>query len=347
MAATIKDVAKIANVSVSTVSRVINNERSVKPETIQIVQNAIKACNYVPNSFARGLKSNSSRTIGLLVSDISNSHFTVMAKKIETTLRENDFNMIICSTDEDADQEMRYINHLMSQQIDGLILNTTGLNNEKIINISQNLPIVLIERRINGSNFQGDYVSSNNRDGIRQLTSNLLRLGHRKIAFINCEKTASTGQERFKGFSDAMTDIGMIIDSSYPYRYSCDAFSVDNGFCACSALMQLDQPPTAIIAANNTLAIGALQYLRRNNIRIPDDVSFLSYGNIENSELFFVALGHATLNPVTIAEKAADFILSRIKSPALNNRESIFEPMILLKSSTKSAMTLKPRPTSL
>ena len=96
--------------------------------------------------------------------------------------------------------------------------------------------------------------------------------------------------------------------------------------------------PTAIIAANNTLAIGTLQYLRLNQIQIPDEISLLSYGNIENSELFFVELGHATLNPVTIAEKAADFILSRIEDPSLNNRESIFEPTVLLKSSVKSIL---------
>lgn len=338
MAATIKDVAKIAKVSVSTVSRVINNESNVKPETFRLVQDAIKKCNYVPNNFARGLKNSSSKTIGLLVSDISNSHFTVMAKRIETILRENDFNMIICSTDENKQQEMRYINHLMSQQIDGLILNTTGLNNEEIINISQHLPIVLIERRINEPGFHGDYVSSNNREGIRQLTSNLLALGHRKIGFINCEGSTSTGQERFKGFQDAMTEIGIEIDNCYPYHYSCNTFSIDNGFRACRTLMQMMERPTAIIAANNTLAIGTLQYLRLNHIQIPDEISLLSYGNIENSELFFVELGHATLNPVTIAEKAADFILSRIEGPSLNNRESIFEPTVLLKSSVKSIL---------
>ncbi len=336
MTATIKDVARIANVSISTVSRVINHENNVKPETVQIVQEAIKACNYVPNNFARGLKSHVSRTIGFLVSDISNSYFATMAKRLETILHEKDFNLIICSTYEDRRQEMDYINHLIGHQIDGLILNTTGLNNKEIIKISQNLPIVLVERQLGTPNFHGDYVSSNNFEGIRQLTSVLLNLGHRKIGFINCEGFTSTGQERFKGFQNAMGDIGITIDGSYPYHYSCSSFSVDNGFQACSALMQMEERPTAVIAANNTLAIGTLRYLRLNNIRIPDEISFLSYGNIDNSELLFIDLGHATLNPVTIAEKAADFILSRIENPSLYNRECIFEPAILAKSSVKA-----------
>lgn len=336
MTATIRDVARIANVSISTVSRVINKENNVKPETVQIVREAIKACNYVPNHFARGLKSHCSRTIGFLVSDISNSYFATMAKRLETILRAQNFNMIICSTYEDRQQEMDYINHLIGHQIDGLILNTTGLNNKEIIKISQNLPMVLIERQLCSSDFHGDYVSSNNFEGIRQLTSILLRNGHRKIGFINCEGYASTGQERFNGFQNAMTDIGITIDKSYPYHYSCPSFSVDNGFQACSVLMQMNDRPTAVIAANNTLAIGTLQYLRLNNISIPDDISFLSYGNIDNSELFFINLGHATLNPVTIAEKAADFILSRIENPSLHNRESIFEPAILANSSVRA-----------
>lgn len=335
MAATIKDVARIANVSVSTVSRVINNENIVRPETVQAVKKAIHACNYVPNNFARSLKSSSSRTIGFLVSDISNSHFTIMAKRIETILRDNGFNMIICSTDENKEQEMSYIQHLIGQQIEGLILNTTGQNNSEIITISHTLPIVLIERRVGELGFRGDYVSSNNRDGIRQLTSSLLTLGHRKIGFINCEGSVSTGLERFEGFKDAMSSIGITVDKDYPYHYSCSSFSINNGFQACDVLMRMPERPTAIIAANNTLAIGTLQYLKLNQIQIPDDVSLLSYGNIENNELFFVELGHATLNPVTIAEKATDFILSRIQFPTLNNRESIFEPSILLKSSVK------------
>ena len=335
MGATIKDVARIAHVSITTVSRVINNENNVKPATVQLVKDAIKACNYVPNSFARGLKSNSSRTIGLLVSDISNSYFTAMAKRIETILREKNFNMIICSTDENKEQEMRYINHLISHQIDGLILNTTGLNNDEIVNISQHLPIVLIERRINDPHFHGDYVSSNNRDGIRQLTSSLLKLGHRKIGFINCEGATSSGKERFDGFCSAMEGIGISIDAHYPYHYSSDSFSIDKGFHGCSVLMQMEDRPTAIIAANNTLALGTLQYLRLHNYNIPNDVSVLSYGDIENSELFFVDLGHATLNPATIGDKASEFILSRIEFPDFPNRESIFEPAILLNGSTK------------
>ena len=333
MSITIKDVAKIANVSVSTVSRVLNEESNVKLQTVQKVKDAMKQCNYVPNNLARGLKSNSSHTIGFLVSDISNSHFTVMAKRIETLLRKNDFNMIICSTDENKEQELSYINHLMSSQIDGIILNTTGYNNSKIVKISQTLPTVLIERKISHPEFRGDYISSNNRDGIYQMAKKLLTLGHRKIGFINCEANISTGVERYEGFKNALNEAGIDISDNYPYLFTSDSFSIENGFSGCSFLMQMQNRPTAIIAANNTLAIGMLRYLRLANIKIPEDVSVLSYGNIDNSDLFFVNSGHTTLNPVMIGEKAAECILSRIAAPNQNNREIIFEPTLLTNSS--------------
>ena len=337
MASTIRDVARLAQVSVSTVSRVLNDEGNVKKETVVRVKSAIDECHYVPNTFARNLKSNSSKTVGLLISDISNSHFTSMAKVIETILRENGFNMIICSTDENKEQELNYLNHMLSSRVDGLILNTTNLNNASIVEFSARLPVVLIERSIDSTAFRGDYIGSNNREGIRMLTQSLIDQGHRKIGIINCESHVSTGRERLAGFVDAMRTIGITVNKQYPYLYDCTTFNIDNGFLGCRYFMQLPQPPTALVVTNNTLALGALKYLRINNFRIPEDISILTYGNIENSDLFFVDLGHATLNPYLIGEKAAKCILSRIAQPSLGNREVIFEPTFL---ANHSVMTL-------
>ncbi len=336
MSATIRDVARLAGVSVSTVSRVLNGEAAVNTQTAVRVKKAMEACRYVPNTFARSLRTSSSKTIGLLISDISNGHFTSMAKVIETILRENGFNMIICSTDENREQELNYLNHMISSQVDGLILNTTNLNNDAIVEFSRQLPIVLIERSIDAPTFRGDYIGSNNREGVRALAQCLIEHGHRKIGLINCESFVSTGRERLAGFTEAMAGIGVTVDHTYPYLYDCTSFNIDNGFLGCRHFMSMADRPTAIVATNNTLALGVLKYLRTNRIRVPEDVSLLTYGNIENSDLFFVDVGHSTLNPYLIGEKAAKYILSRIADPTLPNREVIIEPALQMNHSVRA-----------
>ena len=333
MSTTIRDVARIANVSVTTVSRVMNQAPGVKPQTVARIKAAIKECHYVPNTYARNLKSDTTKTIGLLISDISNSHFTSMAKVIETLLRENGYNMIICSTDEDKEQERNYLRHMMSSRVDGLILNTTNKNNDYIVEFSRNNPVVLIERSINNPAFLGDFVGSNNQAGVEMLTRHLIENGHRKIGIITCDTHVSTGRDRFSGFVNVMKGIGITVDKNYPYYYECNLFSTDNGYIGCRYLMEREDHPTALIVTNNTLTIGVLKYLRTSNFRIPEDISILSYGNIENRELFYVDPGHVTLNPYFIGERAAKCILSRISQPNTGNREIIFEPALLPKNS--------------
>lgn len=329
MAATIRDIAKIAKVSTATVSRVINNDDRVTEKTAQIVRDAIKQCNYVPNTNARSLKSSTSKTIGLMISDLSNSYFSVMAKRLETDLRKQGYGLLICSTDEDGQQELDNLNKLLGQQIDGLILNTTGFNDEKIIEISKTLPLVLLERNISTPGFVGDYVSSNNKHGMLLLTETLLKKGHTRIGIINSGQQISTSRERYEGFCEAMSGAGITIDDTYPYVFNSDTFSFNGGYAGCRHLMNMPTPPTAIITTNVTLAIGALRYIRQNNIHVPEDLSFVTYGDIENSELFFIDVGHSTLSPISAAEKAGNFILSRIKDPSLGNRECVFEPSVL------------------
>ena len=329
MAATIRDVARLAGVSTSTVSRALNAPSCVKHQTLSRIMKAVQECHYVPNTFARNLKTNSSKTIGLLISDISNSHFTSMAKAIETILRENGFSMIVCSTDENPQQELDYLHHMLSSQVDGLILNTTNFNNDQIVEFSSRLPVVLIERNIEEPGFRGDYIGSNNQEGMKEMTQYLLRNGHRKIGLINCETQVSTGRERLQGFVNAMRAAGISAGTDYPYLFDCASFSVENGYTGCAHLMTMEDRPTALLVTNNTLTIGVLKYLRSHQVSVPKDISVMSYGNIEHSDLFCVDLGHAALSPAQIGEKAAGGILSRIEKPNLRNREVIFEPVLM------------------
>ena len=337
MSSTIKDVARYAGVSTATVSRVINNDPNVKPQNAEKVREAIKACNFVPNFVARNLKSARSNTIGLVVSDISNPYFTAMAKVIESCLRERGYDMLICSTDEDQAKEVGYLDRFMSNRVDGIILNTTGKNNEFIIELSKKLPIVLIERQISSPDFHGDYVGANNANSIYSMTQFLLRIGHRRIGFLNSELSVSTGIERMEGFTRAMQDAHIKVSKEYHYLHESRYFSYEGGYEGAEWMMAQAQPPTALIAANNTLALGALSYLRNSNIRVPEDISFMCYGELQNSALLYIDPSYSTLSPNTRGERAARFLLDRMGNANVFNRQAIFESQIVIGKSVQNA----------
>jgi LacI family transcriptional regulator len=333
--ATIWDVARLARVSIATVSRVVNNEESVSKKTLIKVQQAIKEVNYVPNASARNLRTDKSKIIGLLVSDIENNYFTTMAKTIEKTLHKYGYNIVLCNTGDDAEMEKEYLYRLMSLRVDGLIINASSYNQRYIAELSHLLPIVLIERTVSETNFKGDMISSNNFSGIHTLTKYLIDMGHRKISIINARLQVSTAYERMAGFTAAMQEIGITIDSDYPYLYDAVLFNEEGGIQGCKHLISLKDKPTAIIASNNALALGVYKCLHTSSIKIPDNISVLNYGNIQNSDILYVNPSYTTLNPLFIGEKAANHILSRIKNPETNNREVVFEPSLVINNSVR------------
>ena len=329
---TIKDIAEIAGVSTATVSRVVNNEPGIRPSTYQKVKAVIDHNNYMPNAAARNLKTNKTNLIGLLVSNISNPHFSALSQVVEEILWKKGYLLVSCSTQERADLELNYIRKLIGLRVDGLIINTTNQNCKFIASLSHNMPIILIERNIQDQNFVGDTVLSNNYHGVYMMVQYLLQRGHRKIGIINSSLQVSTGLERYNGFKAAMAEIGITVDEQYPYRYDSQFFNEEDGIIGCKHLMSLSDRPTAIIISNNSMAIGAYKYLCINGFEVPKDVSIMSYGNIANSELFQVLPSYTTLSPYFVGEKAAELLLSRIDQPG-GNRQVIFEPMLVTNDS--------------
>lgn len=331
---TIKDVAKHAGVSIATVSRVINQNYYVSPEIQEKVSQSIKELNYYPNSVARSLKSDVTYTIGFIVSDISNNYFTSMAKAIEDVLNIKEYNIIVCSTENLKDKELQYLKLLIGKKIDGLILNTTGKNDEFITKLSQSLPIVLINRKIHNNGFSGDFVDSNNFEGGYMLTNHLILAGHRKIAIINGDLSVSTGWERFQGFRRAMLEIGIDPEKDKNYRYDGD-FTIDSGYQGAAQIYGIADKPTAVIVMNNVMALGALKYFRKHDINIPQDISVASYGDIENIELMYIQPSTVTLNAWMIGNKAGEMLLERVKEKSINKREIIYMPQLVVGKGVK------------
>lgn len=329
MTTTIKDIAKHAGVSIATVSRVINDNYTVSQDTKDRVYKAIKELNYYPNLVARSLKNDSTFTIGFLVSDISNKYFTSIAKAMEEVVKRKGYNIIFCSTEHQKKRELDYLRLLKSRKIDGLLINTTGENDDFIASLSQSIPIVLLDRKIKNANFKGDFLESNNTEGGYALTQHLLSLGHRKIGVINGNLGLSTGRERFEGFIRAMSEVGIDAENDYIYRYDGD-FTNESGYQGMAKLMSMENRPSAVVSMNNEMTIGLLKYTKLFNINIPEDVSVTSYGNMDNLELMYIQPSIVAQNLWSAGTKAGELILDRINNIDISNKEVIFSSQLIV-----------------
>ena len=325
---TIKDVASLANVSIATVSRVINHSGSVNPILAKRVQQAIHDLNQSPNIVARSLKTSNTATIAFLVSNISDPYFITIGRGIEDYIKGFGYNLIVCSIGHSKEKEIAYLQLLKEKKVDGLILNTVGYNDDIISELSQNTPIVLSNRRINSASFNGDFVDSDNIGGVYALTKCLLAAGHRKIGTINGPSHLSTASERYRGFCNAMNDHGISIEQDYLYQYE-GLFNSESGYHGAKKLMEQSSPPSAIILMSSEIALGAMRYFSTNKISIPNDVSIVCFGDIPNREILYINPTVAATNLTGMGMKMGELLLERIQAKEpIANREICFTTQI-------------------
>ena len=326
---TIQDVAKDAGVSIATVSRVINNNYNVNEKTRESVLRSMEKLSYLPNSIARSLKINSTRTIGFVVSDISNTYHISIARAVEDVIAKHNFNMTVCSTGNDKERELTYLKLLMSQNIAGLILNSTGKNEDFILEMNKYIPIVLLNRKIDSPNFIGDVVGTDNEKSSTLLTKQLIKLGHRRIMVVHGSLDLSNGLERYNGFVKAMKEIDIEVGKDYPYQFDSN-FTLEGGYNAVEYMKSLPQKPTAVFTQNNMSTLGVLRAFKENNINAPDDISMVSYDTLDNLNLMITRPTVASYDTHSMGYNAGMAILERIKDPTIPNREFIEQPEIII-----------------
>lgn len=334
---TIKDVAKLANVSISTVSRTLNNSQAVDDALKERVWKAAKDLGYMPNEVARNLKRQDSSLIAYVVSNTADPFFTAISRGVEDVLYENGYNLINCSTNFSVERENSFLDMLSKRRVAGIIINTVGNNDENIGKLSQQFPIVLSNRYISSASFMGDFVDFDNISGVMNLTKHLISLGHKKIAYLSGPTVLSTARERQRGFREAMQKAGINTNDDYPYIYSAeDSYSVNDGYFGAARLMSLPEPPTAIIASNSEMAIGAMSFCREHGISIPDDVSLCSFGDLLNHDLMYVNLTHTRVDLFAMGNRMATLLIERINNGGKSqpNREIRFDSPIVLGNST-------------
>lgn len=279
---TISDVARRAGVSAATVSRYLKGE-PVRAE--ERVRDAIAALDFRPSVVARSLKSGVTRTIGLVIPDVTNPFFAAVVKGVESVAREAGYTISLFNTDESIDRESELVEDL-AERVDGLILAPVSERDPVPERARRRgVPIVFLDRDVPGSSF--DAVLIDNHAGGRQAAEHLLGLGHERVAIVSGPLESTPGRQRFEGFTEALRGAGLELSPDYAQIAD---FRRQGGYQATLRLLGLAAPPTAIFVANNLMTIGALHAVHEVGIKVPERLSIIGFDDLDLADLLAAPL---------------------------------------------------------
>ncbi|MEJ5228582.1 MAG: LacI family DNA-binding transcriptional regulator [Pseudothermotoga sp.] len=268
----IKSVAQMAGVSISTVSRVINNPESVSEELRNKVRKAIEALGYQPNQIARSLRTGSTKLIGFIIPDITNPAFLLMVKGAQDFLKRKGYTFMVCGTDHNIREEVKLLKALLSQNVEGMIVTCSGGQNSdfsRIVN-STNVKMVFMDRRYEDLNVP--YVGVDNTTGVEKITDYLIESGHRSLVYLSGERNTSSARERLRGFVNSVRRHA-VVDFQILYG----KFTFESGY---ELTKRLKEIPQAIVGGNDLVALGAIEALTQMGYSIPEDVSVVGFDDM-------------------------------------------------------------------
>jgi len=309
---TLKDVAEVAGVHTSTVSRVLRGTEDVRipQETKDKIFDAAKKLNYQPDHTARSLRMQKSSTIGLIVPDISNPFFARIARSIEMNSFEKGYTLIVCNTDENQDKEIRFMNELLGRRIDGLIIAPVQDSLEHIKMLKdKKFPFVLIDRYFD--KMEANAVLSNNEASAHEAVSYLVKQGHKRIALIKGRNSIYTIRKRVEGYQKAVKDLGIDDD---PQLIVGDGFSIEDGYESALKVLNTSNPPTALLISGNLVTVGVLKAIIEKDLDIPDDISVIAYADNVFSPYLITPLTTISHPMQEIGNRAFDLLLEHITS---------------------------------
>ena len=327
--ATIRDVAKLAGVSISTVSLALNETGPVSADTYRTIWAAAKAVGYSPNPLAQSLKRGRSRMIGMIVADISNPFMGRFLKVVERRALDSNHLVIVSDSDGKPDQEIAMLDHLSGQRVAGIILAPNGNSPEYVARVNQlKMPLVLIDHRIPG--VECDFVGSDNVLASAMLTEHLIRFGHRRIAHIAGRAGLYTSGKRIQGFLETMRGEGIEVDPSLIVDGD---YQGERAYAEVMRLMTRADRPTAILAANNVMALGALQAINDLGFKCPQDISLTSIDDVPWGNVIQPRITMVVQQVDELARVASAWLFERINAPGgatIPPREHILIPLLVV-----------------
>jgi len=325
-----RDIAKLAGVSSATVSRVINSSGTVRPETAEKVRRVIDKLKFVPNGSAATLKYGRSNTYGLIIPDITNPFFPEFIECFEEILADTDYNMMMATTASRTSKVSQTIQRMLVRQVEGIALLASEIETEPIESMMKNrVPLVTMDRRLVGRGVSD--VSVGNTSGMRQAIGHLSELRHRKIAYIGGSIGPTISDHRMNSFVRTMQEFTLPVD---PQFLRSGNYRISGGEKAMAELISLRNRPTAIIAANDLTAIGALRSIHREGLRVPGDFSIVGFDNIELSDMIDPPLTTLHLPRYELAKKFVNALTEFALDPHKAGKQYRLETKLVLRSST-------------
>ena len=334
MSVTIKDVAKKAGVSISTVSKCINGGNVLEPKKTEIL-NAIEELNYKVNPIARGMKTKKTRTIGVLIPNLSDYYGVSILTSVSQFMYEKNYSTIVCDYhfyDDGTNNAKEKIDFLLDYQVDGIIMQPIGVKSSDFTRIrKEKVPLVFVD--IEDQENYCDSVVIDNESITYEVIKHLVDNGHRNIALITGGSGIVTTDDRVAGYIRALQEGGMPFRPEYVFK---ESITEESGYAGMKSFMSLPTPPTAVFAAGHDLMSGSLLYVADNNISIPDDISFVGFENLEIARIYNPKLTIGIQPMEKIARVASDMLLDRMTGTYLGvARKRKVDTMIEYGSSVK------------
>jgi len=328
-----KDVARLAGVSTSTVSHVINNNRFVRDAIRDKVTTAIDSLNYAPSALARSLKLNQTRTIGMLLTASSNPFYSEVVRGVERSCYERGYSLILCNTDGDAERMNRSMETLLQKRVDGLLLMCTENHRPSQDALSRypSVPIVMMDWAPFGA--ANDVIQDNALLGGVMATDYLISQGYQRIACITGPLDKTTAVQRLDGYRQAMKMAGLPVLPGYEVMGD---FEFSSGLPAMEKLLSLPQRPQAVFASNDAMAVGVYQALYKEGLRVPQDIAVIGYDDIHLAQFMTPPLTTIHQPKDSLGELAIDALLHRLKEPGAEPQVLVLTPELVVRGSVGS-----------
>jgi LacI family transcriptional regulator len=338
---TLRDVARVAGVHPGTASRALNEETRalVNEETARRVLAAAEQLGYRPNPIARGLKTNRSYTIGVLIPDLTNPLFPPILRGIEDRLEESGYTPLMANTDNDPERERIEWHAMRARQVDGIVAATARRDHGLLAElVDSGVPVVLVNRRAPEGGVPS--ATADDRRGIRLAVEHLVELGHTRIAHIAGPLELSTGLDRHEGFHEAMSELGLEVDPQLVVVTR--AFTEAEGAKACAELLDRGAGPTAIAAANDLIALGCYDVFAERGISCPDEISVVGFNDMPFADRFQPPLTTIRIPHYEIGMAAAELMLEILLNGEAPPRDIRLEPSLVVRSSAAAPADAEP-----
>ncbi|EJL6956787.1 substrate-binding domain-containing protein [Vibrio cholerae] len=330
--ATMKDIARLAGVSTSTVSHVINKSRFVSDEIAERVNNAAQQLNYAPSALARSLKMNRTKTIGMLVTTSTNPFFGEVVKGVERSCYHQGYNLILCNTEGDNQRMKASINTLLQKRVDGLLLMCSTLEGERldVFDLYPDIPIVVMDW--GPILFASDKIQDNSLQGGYMAAKHLIECGHKEIGCITGPLIRHQAQMRYEGYKRALAEAGIAINPDWIVESD---FECEGGYQAFEKLYQRGKLPSALFVSNDMMAMGVIQAASQRGLRVPDDLSLIGYDDVHIAKFMTPALTTIHQPKYRLGKAAVDTLLYRLENPDTTAQVVQLEPTLVVRNSVR------------